>query len=93
MSTFSFRKVAIIESLEPEDFKSGTELSKYIEGLKEDHPEVPSVDLTVVEGRIEFLRVIESLAEDAENNGEYPILQIETHGWANKTGLPFPARR
>jgi hypothetical protein len=90
MSTFSFTKIAIIESLEPDDFKSGTELGNYLRGLQEDHPGVPNVDLTVVADRIEFLATIEALTVDAENDGEYPILQIETHGWANKTGLPFP---
>ena len=90
MSTFSFSKVAIIESLDPGDFKSGSELSKYIGGLKSDRPEIPSAELTVVAGRVEFLDALKVLAEDAENHGEHPILQIETHGWADKTGLPFP---
>lgn len=38
MSTFSFNEMALIKSLEPTDFKSGSELSRYINGFKEDNP-------------------------------------------------------
>jgi hypothetical protein len=87
MSNFSFTKVAVIESLGPNDRKTGTELSKAIDALRGTHPGVPRVDLVLADSRKEFLDVLESLAEDAEKNAEYPILQIETHGWDDKMGL------
>lgn len=90
MSIFSFSKIAIIESLDPGEFKSGTHLGKYIEGLKVDFPGVPDAELTEVTGRVEFLKVLQALTDDAENGRGTPILQIEMHGWDDKTGLAFP---
>ena len=90
MSSFSFSKVSIIQALDPGEFESGTELGKYIDGLRDDRPTVPQVELINVKGREEFLRVIDTLVEEADRTDDCPILQIEMHGWEDKTGLAFP---
>lgn len=90
MSNFNFNKVVIIESLEPDDFKSGTELCQYINGIRDDHPDAPSADMTVVEGCDGFLAKINELTIAAQNDIDFPILHIEMHGWNDKTGLAFP---
>jgi len=90
MSTFSFSKIAIIQSLDSGEFESGTELGKYIDGLRVDHATVPTVELINVRGRDEFLQAVDRLTADAEQNDECPILQIEMHGWDDKSGLAFP---
>jgi hypothetical protein len=90
MSTFSFSKVAIIESLPLDDFKSGTALCQYINGLKEDDPSSPPAELTEVNGSKGFLAKICELTLDAQHEGDFPILHIEMHGWNDKTGLAFP---
>jgi hypothetical protein len=66
MSSFSFSKVSIIQSLDLGEFESGTELGKYIDGLRDDHPTVPQVELINVKGREEFLRAIDTLVEEAD---------------------------
>lgn len=90
MSSFSFSKIAIIQSLDSGEFESGTQLGAYIDGLREDHPDVPQVELINVKGRDDFLQVIDKLAKEAERNDDCPILQIEMHGWEDKSGLAFP---
>ncbi|RZL03829.1 MAG: hypothetical protein EOP36_03030 [Rubrivivax sp.] len=90
MSSFSFSKVAIIQSLDPGEDESGTELGKYIDGLRVAHPTVPKVELINVKGREGFLQAINNLVREAAQNDDCPILQIETHGWEDKTGLAFP---
>lgn len=90
MSDFSFSKIVIIESLEHDEFKSGTALCEYINGLKEDNPGSPTAHLVDVTGRDGFLSVIAALTEEAQRLGEAPILHIEMHGFEDKSGLSFP---
>lgn len=90
MSTFNFSKVVIIESLEPDEFESGTVLSQYINGLREDNPDAPPAELTQVEGCNDFLAKIHELTLAVQNDGDFPILHIEMHGCSDKTGLAFP---
>lgn len=90
MSSFTFSKISIIQALDPGEFESGTELGKYIDGLRADHPTVPQVELINLKGREEFLQAIDKLVTDADRNDDCPILQIEMHGWEDKTGLAFP---
>ncbi len=90
MSSFKFSKVAILQSLDPAEFETGTELGKSIEGLRDDHAVVPEVELINVKGREEFLQAIDKLTTEVEKSDTAPILQIEMHGWEDKTGLAFP---
>ncbi len=90
MVSFSFSKISIIQALDPGEFESGTELGKYVDGLRDDHPTVPQVELINVKGREEFLQAVDTLVKQAERNDDCPILQIEMHGWEDKTGLAFP---
>lgn len=90
MSLFSFSKVTIIQALDPGEFESGTQLGKYINGLRDDCTYVPRVELINVNGRDDFLKAIDTLVLQAEQDGDYPILQVEAHGWKDKTGLAFP---
>ena len=50
MPSFAFTKVVIVESLNKDEFKSGTELCKFIKGLKGSYPDVPSADLVEENG-------------------------------------------
>ncbi|MCI0993444.1 hypothetical protein [Pseudomonas corrugata] len=90
MSDFNFSKIVIIEALEHDEFKSGTALCEYINGLKEDNPESPTAHLVDVTGCDGFFSVIEALIEEAQRLGEAPILHIEMHGFEDKSGLSFP---
>jgi hypothetical protein len=90
MSSFSFSKISIIQALDPGDFETGTELGRYIDGLRDDHSTVPRVELMNVKGRDEFLRAIDGLVMEAKQDNDIPILQIEVHGWEDKSGLAFP---
>ncbi|CAE6807312.1 hypothetical protein R69749_04522 [Paraburkholderia domus] len=90
MSSFGFSKVAIIQSLDPGEFETGTELGRSIEGLRDDDVVVPDVEVINVKGRDEFLHAVDKLTTEAEQSDVVPILQIEMHGWENKSGLAFP---
>lgn len=90
MPFLKFSKVAIIQSLDPGEFETGTELGKSIDGLRDDHAVVPEVEVINVKGRDEFLQAIGKLTTEAEQSAATPILQIEMHGWEDKSGLAFP---
>lgn len=90
MSDFTFTRVSIIQALPASEFESGTELSGYISGLREDFPLVPDVDLINVASKEEFLQEINNLISVCEQKGEQPILHIEIHGWDDRSGLAFP---
>lgn len=90
MSSFSFSKISIIQALDPGEFETGTELGRYIDGLREDHLTVPRVELINVKGRDGFLRAVDALVTGAKQYDDIPILQIEVHGWEDKSGLAFP---
>jgi hypothetical protein len=90
MSFFGFSKISIIQALDSGEFETGTELGKYIDGLRDDYPTVPQVELINVKGRAEFLWAVDGLVKAAKEDNDCPILQIETHGWEDKSGLAFP---
>lgn len=90
MSSFTFSRVTIIQALSPNDFQSGNELSGYINGLREDFPELPTVDFVNTSNSDEFFQSIENLIVDCEQKDEHPILHIEIHGLLDKSGLSFP---
>ena len=90
MGEFQFSRVLIIQALKPTDFKSGIELKGYIDGLREDSPSVPLVDLIETGSKTDFLSILASLASDCAQLREQPILHIEAHGLENLCGLEFP---
>lgn len=89
-SPFKFSSVVIIQSLKENDFKSGTDLCKYINGFRDSFPKAPSAELIEVSGRADFLEAMKTVTERTDRLGEAPILHIETHGWNDATGLAFP---
>jgi hypothetical protein len=90
MGDFTFTRVSIIQALKPTEFHSGTELKGYIDGLREDNPAVPVVDLILVASKNEFMNTLHGLTADCAQLGEQPILHIEAHGMDNLCGLVFP---
>ncbi|MFZ6676901.1 hypothetical protein [Undibacterium sp. Tian12W] len=92
MATSTHTKVVIIESLDPDnpaDFKSGSELLLYLEGLTEDNPHVIPAILRKVSSENEFRVELRELIRLAKETGEKPILHIETHGYDDASGIVF----
>lgn len=89
MASFTFSKIVILESLDSTEYKSGSKLCKFINSLKSIHPGVPDAQLVEVAGKDAFVAAIATLIDEAESTGEGPILQIEMHGWEDKSGLAF----
>ncbi len=87
MPSFSCTKIAIIQSLSPTEFQSGTELKVYLDALGDEKDNFPQLELTDVSDRIAFLGVVERLIDEANDAGCRPILHLELHGWNDKTGL------
>lgn len=90
MHEFTFTRVFIIQALTQKEFPSGTELKGYIDGLRENCPTVPPVDLVDVSSKEEFLAILTGLTSDCAQLNEQPILHIEAHGLTNQCGLCFP---
>jgi len=92
MTTTTHTRVVIIESLDarnPKDFKSGSELQLYLEGLAEDNPHVIPTILHKVSSEKEFRVVLRELIRLAKENSDKPILHIETHGYDDTSGIVF----
>lgn len=78
-SGFGFGSVCIMQSLGPDDRKTGEELCRFLEGIEGSDGRVEFVDLKT---RTEFLEYLGSVRERLENTGQVPVLHIEAHGCA-----------
>ena len=92
MSTFSFSKVVIIQSLEKNEDQTGTMLLQFMDKLRTHHADLPPAQVVDSASKEDFVAVISKLAGEARAKGEMPIVQIETHGWSDKSGLAFRDR-
>src|SRR5688500_5055099 len=88
MPGFEFSKVVVAESLPDGEFKSGTELARYLGARVDDAGEGPGVEIAHLESAEHFRGLIDLLSYEARH-GERPLLHVETHGWANASGLVF----
>ena len=91
MSNFNF-KLIVIESLPPDDFKSGKELYGFLIGLTSDDIRESPANLLSVSNADGFRKVILNLTEDALGKRENYILHIETHGLNDMSGILFADR-
>lgn len=92
MATSTHTRVVIIESLDPNnpaDFKSGSELLLYLEGLADDNPHVIPAVLRKVASEKEFRAELCELIQLAKETNDKPILHIETHGYDDASGIVF----
>lgn len=76
---FKFSKIVVIESLEPDDVKTGLQISDFIKvELAKTHQTLP-VDYITCWSAIEFTELLNQIAIDA-TQGVTPIIHIECHG-------------
>ncbi|HHL41519.1 MAG TPA: hypothetical protein ENJ36_02530, partial [Candidatus Bathyarchaeota archaeon] len=87
MSTLNFNKVSIVESLNDSDQKTGQQLAHDLELLEIFHDKGIAVECIQISKPEELLLHIQSLTNDAECHGIYPVLQIEAHGSEDKKSL------
>ena len=87
MHSFFFNKLYVIESLRPEDRKTGKELYEDLLRYQElRFPEL-KVEYRSVAGKNEWDALMNEIAIDCEQNGSQPILHLEIHGSETKEGL------
>lgn len=82
-----FNRIYIIESLQPNDRKTGTELNSDLlrwKGLT--HPDFESVLETPID-RDDFLSVCDKILDKCVNENISPILHFEIHGSSDRSGL------
>ncbi len=87
MSNFKFSKISIIESLTPEDKKTGQELYDHLNLLEAFHAKGLKLELNTVSTRLEFENHLTLLTKNAHDFSEIPILQIEAHGSEDKLSM------
>lgn len=87
LNSFQFNKIAIIESLEIGDSKTGRQVFDDLEFLKTYQPEKLTTEYSEVSKKSEFIRHLKKLIMDAKLNGIFPILHIDAHG--NEHGIQF----
>ena len=88
MADFTFDRVVVFQSLQPHEFKSGTELKLYLEGLSEDSSHPIPIELYEFSDLIGFKQQLLVLCNSIEL-GQHPILHLEMHGLADASGLVF----
>lgn len=87
LSGFRFDKIVIVQSLEPNERQTGTEMAEFITNeLSELNWQLP-VEQVTCENFREFGSLLDRLEQEA-SQGIVPLLQIECHGDA-ETGLQF----
>ncbi len=87
MSNLKFNKISIIESLRDCDRKTGEELSFDLDYLDEFKKKDILIEYVQVSNKDELISHINYLEKDAQENGIFPILQIEAHGVDDKENL------
>lgn len=87
MSTFSFNKIAILESLSEGERKTGRQLYDDLEMVKIGRARQLNTEYKSVSSKIEFFAYIETLRIGAEVEETFPVLQIEAHGTNDLKGL------
>lgn len=86
MITTTHTRIIILESLPPEDRRTGSELSNDLQYYRlERRVDIP-IEIYKVRGRTDLFQAIESVGAAAES-GETPILHVECHGLADRSGL------
>lgn len=84
---FTITKIIVIQSLETEEFQTGTELAKYLDYLTGQYELIIPVTLIECESAIDFIGLINRLVDEAAE-GEVPLLHVELHG-DKESGLIF----
>lgn len=85
---FSFTKIILIQSLEPNEVKTGRINHEYISAqISESNLNIP-VEVINCFNYLEFLQILTDLEAEASYKGEIPLLHVECHGDL-KDGLEF----
>lgn len=85
--SFRISKFVFMQSLEPQEFQTGTQLAEYVNMLASDAQWPISIDQYSAPDFEGFRQALEHLLEQAEN-GELPWLHIDAHG-SDDYGLHF----
>ncbi len=80
ISGFRLSKIVIIESLEPNEFKTGAHIRDEIRALENESPLGIEIELHLISHADEFADLIRLLAADAVKTGRSPLLHVECHG-------------
>lgn len=88
MSGFLFNKMYVVESLDQEDRKTGTELFNDLLRWKElEYKGELSVELKSVKDKKQLLTFFKEVENETLNNNIHPIIHFEIHGSSNFDGL------
>ena len=87
MSKLKFNKISIVESLRPNEKKTGQLLVQDLEMLEVFHEKGISIEYVLISSKQELIDHIQSLVTDANNSGIFPVLQIDAHGSNDKKSL------
>lgn len=85
---FTLSEVVVVESLEPNEARTGAILSRTLEGLMAELAPNLKVTLWPCESALEFRSQLQHLADRSRNHGDRPLLHIEAHG-SEAWGLEF----
>jgi len=86
-SVVHFSKIVIIQSLKDNELHTGAKLHEDIDFLNDIHERGLKIELCNIETKFEFTELIRNLTVQANNDADYPVLHIETHGSDDKKGL------
>ncbi|RKP50675.1 hypothetical protein D7S89_06185 [Trinickia fusca] len=84
---FTFTKIVIIQSLEPDERQTGAILRDYLAGLNSQRDQPVPIEFVLCESVVHFREIILRLVDECKS-GEIPLLHVECHGDEND-GLQF----
>jgi hypothetical protein len=87
MSKALFNKISIVESLSPDDRKTGELLYDDIRMLEIFHQKGIEVEYVTISSKQELYEHIDKLIEEVVNHRLFPVLQLDLHGRSDKRGI------
>jgi hypothetical protein len=88
-SAITINKITVVQSLGENDFKTGRKLYDDIDVLSIANNRGLEVEFVDADSKEKFIRCLDRLTAGAEQFRIIPLLHIEAHGRADKTGIVF----
>ena len=88
ISGFTFSKIVVVQSLEPQETQTGLILSEYLNAQISSSNSQVQLEYLSCSSCVEFVEILRCLTTDAKLKGEFPIIHVECHG-SSTEGLEF----
>lgn len=93
MSSFTFNKLYVIESLQNGDQLTGTELYNDLLKWKEfEHDGKFKAELLTINNKVDFFNLLNSIKQECIEQRCFPMIHLEMHGSSDHDGLVLKSK-